>query len=117
MITIDDFKKLDIRIGTILSAEIVPEADKLLKLVIDLGLKRSSQEDRSRDVRQIIAGIREYVGDPVRLVGLQVPVLANLTPRAIRGLESNGMILAGSADGAFALIHPEIKLPNGSEVR
>ena len=129
-ITIDDFKKLEIRIGTILSAEIVPDSDKLLRLVIDLGLKRSPQEDRSpehsqennvlgeeRDVRQIVSGIREYIGDPARLIGLQVPVLVNLAPRAIRGLLSNGMILAASRDGAFALIHPEVKLKNGSEVR
>ena len=107
-ITIDDFKKLDIRIGTIISVEVVPDADKLLKLLIDLG---------DGTPRQVISGIREYVGDPARLVGLQVPILTNLAPRTIRGLESNGMILAGSADGAFALIHPEIKLPNGSEIR
>ncbi|OGZ04264.1 MAG: hypothetical protein A2648_00495 [Candidatus Lloydbacteria bacterium RIFCSPHIGHO2_01_FULL_41_20] len=107
-ITIDDFKKLDIRIGTIISVEVIPDADKLLKLQINLGEK---------SLRQILAGIREYVGDPMRLVGLQIPVLTNLAPRTIRGLESNGMILAGSADGAFALIHPEINLPNGSEIR
>ena len=107
-ITIEDFKKLDIRIGTIISVEVVPDTEKLLRLSIDLGEEKP---------RQILSGIREYVGDSARLVGLQVPVLTNLAPRTIRGLESNGMILAGSSAGSFALIHPETKLPNGSEVK
>lgn len=107
-ITIDDFKKLEIRLGTILSAEIVPDSDKLLKLFIDVG---------EETPRQIVSGIREYVGDIKRLIGLQVPVLVNLAPRTIRGLVSNGMILAASSGEDFALIHPEVKLNNGSELK
>jgi methionyl-tRNA synthetase len=107
-ITIDDFAKCDIRIGTILSVEVVPDTDKLLKLSINVGEALP---------RQILSGIRAYVGDPVRLVGMQVPVLTNLTPRIIRGLESNGMILAGSSGESFTLLTPESAITPGAEVR
>ncbi len=107
MISYDDFAKLDIRIGTILSAEPVENADKLLKLTVDLG------ED---EPRQIISGIREFFA-PDALVGLQCPFIANLEPRTIRGLESNGMILAGSGEGSLALLHPSRALLPGSRIK
>jgi len=108
MISYDDFAKLDIRIGTIISAEKVQDTDKLLRLSVDLGEEKP---------RQIIAGIAEYV-DPVSLAGRQIPILANLEPRMIRGFESQGMILAaGGKEGSLALLHPHVKLPNGSGVR
>jgi len=88
-ITFDDFMKLDLRVATIVAAEAHPNADRLLKLQVDLGFER----------RQICAGIREYVEDPAALVGRQIVVVANLAPRKIRGEESNGMLLAASVFG------------------
>lgn len=84
-ISIDQFKNIQIKIGKILSVEIVPDADKLLKLSVDMG---------EEEPRQILSGIRMYFEDPQVLVGRKVPFVANLAPRTIRGLESNGMILA-----------------------
>ncbi len=108
MISIDDFKKCVIRIGTVLSAEVVPDADKLLKLSIDVG---------EENPRQIISGIRGFVAGPEYLVGKQMPVLINLEPRTIRGLESQGMILAASSEGEFSLLFPEKKIKDGAEIR
>lgn len=106
-ITYDDFAKLDIRIGTIAAVEIVEGADKLLKLTVDLG------EDSPR---QIISGIRMYFEDPQEIVGKQCPFVANLQPRVIRGLESQGMIMAASVDDLFALLNPHVQLPPGTKV-
>lgn len=113
-ISYDDFAKLDIRIGTITAAEVVENADKLLKLTVDLGETDEAGEPRPR---QIISGIREYFAEPEALVGRQCPFLANLEPRVIRGFESQGMILAASSDGAFALLHPPASLPPGARVK
>jgi methionyl-tRNA synthetase len=104
-INYDDFAKLEIRIGTIKEVEVVEGADRLLKLTVDLG------EDSPR---QIVSGIREYYEDPSILVGKQCPFIANLEPRTIRGLESQGMILAASTDNDFALFHPSNELPAGT---
>jgi len=106
MITFDDFKKLEIRIGRILSAEKVEKTDKLLKLEIDFGTEK----------RQIVAGIAESY-QPEQIIGREVPVLMNLEPRSIRGVESQGMILAASVDGKPRLMHPDMEIPPGSEVR
>lgn len=107
-ITYDDFAKLDIRIGTITAIDVVENADKLLKLTVDLG---------EASPRQIISGIRMYFEDPQELVGRQCPFVANLEPRVIRGLESQGMIMAAStADDAFALLNPHAPLPPGTKV-
>ena len=103
----DDFAKLDIRIGTIVSVAVVENADKLLKLTVDLGEEES---------RQIISGIREYFDDIEFLVGKQCPFVANLEPRVIRGLESQGMIMAASDDDIFALLLPHNSLPAGTKV-
>jgi len=85
-ITYDDFCKLDLRVATVLEATDHPNADKLICLKIDLGSEQ----------RQIIAGLKEHV-DCQALVGKQIVVVANLEPRKMRGLESNGMLLAASA--------------------
>lgn len=108
-ISIDQFKAIEIKIGKILSVEIVPDADKLLKLEVDMG---------EESPRQILSGIREYFEDPQILVGKRVPFVANLAPRTIRGLESNGMILAvNDKDGAgFSLLEVEEKISAGSRV-
>lgn len=107
-ISYDDFSKLEIKIGTILAAEVVPEADRLLKLSVDVG---------DEAPRQIVSGIRESVSDPSALVGLQCPFLTNLEPRVIRGLESQGMILAANANGVFALLNPSQTLPPGTLIK
>lgn len=107
MITYEDFKKLDIRIGTVESVSRIEGADKLLKLIIDLGSEK----------RQILAGIAEFLDDPQSLVGKQIPVLVNLEPRKMRGEESQGMMLAADVDGKPILLHPESKIPPGSIVR
>lgn len=105
--TIEDFSKLEIRIGTVLSAEIVEGADKLYKLAVDLGEGES---------RQILSGIREYITTE-ELIGKQFPFVANLAPRTIRGHVSNGMILAGNDTDTFALLNPTKQLINGTRLR
>lgn len=108
-ISFDEFKKLNIRIGEILSAERIPDTDKLLRLSVDVG---------EETPRQIISGIAQYFEDPSKLVGVHCPFLLNLEPKVIRGHESNGMILAVStADEGFALLIPEPLVPTGSEIR
>lgn len=105
-ISLDDFKKLEIRIGEIQSAERVSDTDKLLKLGVSFGT----------ETRQIISGISEYFLDPQTLVGKKVAFAANLEPRVIRGLESQGMILAAAGeDGSFSLL--EATAAPGARVR
>ena len=107
-ITIDDFAKVDLRAGTILSAEPVPGATKLLKLQVDLGA----------EVRQVCAGIAEYY-KPERLVGMKVVLVANLQPRKLRGIESNGMIVAASVgqNGRPVLVTFNEDVENGAKLR
>lgn len=95
MTTLDDLKKIEIRIGTVQSAERVPDTDKLLKLMVDLG------EDAPR---QIISGIAQYVAEPETLVGKQFAFVTNIESRVIRGLESNGMLFAVGKDDTFAFL-------------
>jgi methionine--tRNA ligase beta chain len=101
MITYDDFKKVEIRAGKILSAEKVPDTDKLLKLSVDFGEKtevidEAGNKNIKPSYRQIISGIALYFPDTSKLVGKICMFVTNLEPRIIRGLESNGMILAVS---------------------
>lgn len=107
-ITFDEFKKADIRIGTILSAEKVPDADKLLKLMINLG---------EENPRQILSGIALHYEDPQVLVGKQVPVLTNLTTRTIRGLESQGMVLYAVGEDFLTTVNPDREIKNGTPVQ
>jgi methionine--tRNA ligase beta chain len=106
-ITIDDFSKIEIKLGTVTSVSIVEGADKLYKLTVELGEEKE---------RQILSAIREYV-TPEDLLGKQFPFITNLAPRMIRGYESNGMILAGSDAEHFALLCPSTKLVNGTKLR
>jgi len=108
MISYDDFAKLEITIGEILSVEVVEDADKLLKLSVDVG---------EGEPRQIISGIRTYFEDPQALVGIQCPFLTNLESRVIRGYESQGMILAASHEDIFALLVPSNTLPVGTRIK
>src|SRR3989338_700508 len=109
MISIEDFKKIDIAVGKILSAEKVPDTDKLLKLSVDMG---------EAAPRQIISGISVYFPDCSVLVGKRCMLVANLEPRTIRGLESQGMILAVStADVKFSLLEPGGDIPPGARAK
>lgn len=103
----DDFAKLDLRVGTVKSAEPHPNADKLLVLQVDLG----------DHTRQLLAGIRPWY-EPAALVGQQVIVVANLAPRTMRGLESQGMVLAASTPDRsdVIVIQPHKPAPPGSKV-
>ncbi len=114
MITVDDFKKLEIKIGKVISAERVPEADKLLRLVIDFG--EGALPDGGRE-RQIVAGIALSYPDPSALVGKLLAVLTNLEPRTIRGLESAGMVLAASGEMGPVILCPEREVLPGSAVK
>lgn len=102
----DDFAKLDFRVGTIVSAQKVPKADKLLQLEVDLGF----------EVRTIVSGIAMHF-TPEEIINKQVVVVANLAPRKMRGIESNGMILmAENAEGKLHFVNPEGIVNNGATV-
>ncbi len=107
-ITIDDFAKVELRVGEILSAEPIPGATKLLKLMVDIGA----------EVRQVCAGIAEHY-KPEQLVGMKVVLVANLQPRKLRGLESNGMIVAASVgpEGKPVLATFKEDVPKGARLK
>jgi methionyl-tRNA synthetase len=107
VINIDDFAKVDLRVAQILVAERVPKADKLLRLEVDLGYEK----------RQILAGIAQYY-EPEKLIGRKIVIVANLAPRKMRGLESNGMLLAASLpDGAPVLAGFLEEVPLGARLK
>ena len=106
-ISIDDFLKVKLCVGEVLAAEPVPNATKLLRLTVQTG------ED---ETRTILAGIAEYY-TPEIMVGKQVVVVANLQPRKMRGIESQGMLLAADIEGRAVLLQPESPVPTGSKVR
>ncbi len=108
MINFKDFTKLDIRIGTIVSAEKVPDADRLLRMMVDLGEETQ---------RQIVSGIAEHFVEPKSLIGRQVPVLLNLETRTIRGVESQGMILYAVGENNLTTLEPSEKILNGTPVK
>ena len=107
IITFDDFSKLDFRVGTIVEATKVPKADKLLQLLVDIGLEK----------RTILSGIAEHFA-PEDLVGKQAVVVTNLAPRKMRGVESNGMLLmAENREGKLEFVSPVDDIEPGSVVR
>lgn len=107
MITFEDFKKIEIRIGKIISAEKIENSSKLLKLKVDFGLEQ----------RQILAGIAKFY-EPESLVGKECPFAFNLESKMMGELESQGMILCPSnEDGQPVLMHPEKEVPPGSVVQ
>lgn len=122
MISFDEFKKLDLRVGKIVKAETVEGADKLLRLEVDIGTDPSTdstsspQASSGRETRQIVAGIAGHYA-PEALVGREIVVVANLEPRLIRGIESQGMLLAASCDAEPVLLAPDRDVPPGSIVR
>jgi methionyl-tRNA synthetase len=108
LITIDDFAKVELRVAQVLVAERIPKADKLLRLEVDLGYEK----------RQILAGIAQYY-EPEKLIGRKIVIVANLAPRKMRGLESNGMLLAASlpTDGAPVLAGFLEDVPLGARLK
>lgn len=125
MITYDDFKKVEIRAGKILSAEKIPDTDKLLKLSVDFGefqeVKNQASDAGEAQIskvstpRQIISGISAYFPDPSVLVGKTCMFVTNLEPRTIRGFESNGMLFAVSTpEGGFSLLEPNSSITPGT---
>ena len=111
----EEFKKMDIRLGTIKEIDPVPETDKLLRCQIDFN---EIDEDGNKKLRQIISGIHQYYPDYEKLIGKQVLYIINLEPRKIKGLESNGMLMAvDGKDNQPVFLVPEIDVETGSKVR
>src|SRR5271154_601626 len=106
-ISYDDFAKLDIRIGLVVAAEMVVGADKLIKCTVDLG---------EMGQRTIVSGIAQWK-KPEELVGKKLPYIVNLAPRMLRGVESQGMLLAASDDNGVALLQPERDVPQGTKLK
>ncbi len=106
MATLEDFKKLNLRIGKIIKAEKVENSEKLLKLEVDLGEEK----------RQLVAGISKFY-EIEDLIGKEIVVVAGLEKKVIFGLESQGMLLAADVDGQPVILTPDKKVPPGTEVR
>jgi len=107
-ISIDEFKRIEMIVGEIQAVEKVENADRLLKLTVDLG---------ETEPRQIISGIAEFFPEYESLRGKKCVFVGNLAPRTIRGLESNGMILAAhTEEDTFALMVPEVDIPAGTRI-
>ena len=111
-ISIDEFSKIEVKVGTVKSAERVPETDKLLKLMVDFN--EVSPGNGGKALRQIISGIAGYVREPESLLGRQLAFVTNLEPRIIRGLESNGMLFAVGSGETFAFLTPDRAVPPGT---
>jgi methionyl-tRNA synthetase len=104
-ISIDEFSKIEVKIGTVRSAERVPETDKLLRFAVDFN---------EENTRQIISGIAAYVPEPESLIGKQLAFVTNLEPRTIRGFESNGMLFAVGEGESFSFLIPDKEVPPGT---
>ena len=124
-INIDDFAKVEIRVGKILTAEKVEGADKLLKLEVDFGsetkiVKNEETGEETTEIlpikRQILAGIAQFYA-PEALIGKECPFVYNLAPRTLRGFESQGMILCPSNNSSPVLLHPDKEIAPGSLVK
>src|SRR6185295_19307148 len=105
MISIEDFRKIELKVATVTSAEPHPNADKLMVLQVDLG----------EEQRQICAGIRNHYS-PAELVGKQIVIVANLETAKLRGLESQGMLLAASDEGRVIVLTPEKAVAAGAKI-
>lgn len=106
-ISIDDFRNIELRVATITAAAPHPNADRLLVLTVDLGSEQ----------RQLVAGIRAHY-EPQDLIGKQIVVIANLEPATLRGVESQGMLLAASdSEGRLAIVTPEKPVAPGAQVK
>ena len=106
IIDLNEFARLDLRIGRIANAERIEGSKKLIRLEVDIG----------NEQRQVVAGIAEEYR-PENLIGKLIPVLVNLKPAKLMGVESQGMILAVDVNGRPILLHPDMEVPAGSKVR
>lgn len=106
MINYEEFQNIDLRVAKIIKAEKIEKSEKLLKIEIDIG----------EDKRQIVAGIGK-VYSPENLVGKEVVIVANLEPKELMGIESQGMILAASVEGEPVLLIPEKDVPPGTKIK
>jgi len=108
MITFDDFKKVELKVAEIKSVEDIPGADKIYKIMVDLG----------EEQRELVAGIKQHYPDKESLIGKKVAVVTNLEPRALRGITSNGMILAASTHdkSSVVILTLDKDIPNGSTI-
>ena len=114
-VTYDEFKKMDIRVGTIREVEPVPETDKLLRFQIDFN---EVDQEGNHKMRQIVSGIHEFYPEYQQLIGKQVLYIVNLEPRMIKGVESNGMLMAvDGVDGKPVFLTPEVEVSSGARVR
>lgn len=113
IVSYEDFKKLDLKVATVIKAERVENSDKLVRLEIDLGESFDGAQDKKR---QIIAGIAKQY-PPEKLEGRQIIVIANLEPRKLMSLESQGMLLAADASEGPILLQPEKPAPNGAVIK
>lgn len=142
MISYNDFAKIEAKVGKILSAEKIPDTEKLLKLSVDFGqvtetvasiaptgktadamelradkpVAEIQMIEMKRDIRQIVSGIAPYFPEPQMLIGRKCMFITNLEPRKIKGFESNGMLFALSTpDGKFSLLEPNDSIPEGTK--
>jgi methionine--tRNA ligase beta chain len=106
MISFEDFKKIELRIGKILEVEKIEKSEKLLKLIVSLGSEK----------RQLVAGIGKFY-KPEDLIGKEIVVVANLEPRKLMGVESQGMLLAADKEGEPVILIPEKEVPPGTNIR
>lgn len=115
MISFEEFQKIELKIARIIEAERVEGSEKLVKLKIDLGPGNPGSISK-RIIRQIVAGIgKQY--NPEGLIGKEIAVVANLEPRTLMGIESQGMLLAADNNGEPVLLLPDKEVPVGSKVR
>ncbi len=123
MISYDDFSKVEIKAGKIISAEKIPDTDKLLKLMVDFAESKETIDEAGNKVitpytRQIVSGISMYFPDTSELIGKVCMFVTNLEPRMIKGYESNGMLFALSTpQGQFSLLVPEKDIPIGIKAK
>jgi len=106
MISFEEFKKIELKVGKVLNAEKIEGSEKLLKLIVDLGDER----------RQLVAGIAKYY-KLEDLIGKEIVVVANLEPKNLMGIESQGMLLAADVDGEPVILIPEKEVPPGTKIR
>ena len=105
-ISLDEFSKIEVKVGTVKTAERVPDSNKLLRLTVDFGEENGP--------RQIVSGIAKYVEEPESLIERQRAFVTNLAPRMLAGLESNGMLFAVGDGDTFAFLTPDRPIPPGT---
>jgi len=105
-ITIEEFQRIDLRVGKIIEAKKVEGAKRLLQFIVDIG----------DEYRQLIAGIAESY-KPEDIIGKEIVIVANLKPAVIRGITSNGMLLAASNNDVISILSPDKEMPPGSKVK